>query len=80
MKLKLIGLSRMDYSTIQKKPYIEAIESPDRLIEVFRSSHRVFVVILVEMFDKLKRDAGIETEPIEKVQVGHWEYVLISNH
>lgn len=62
-----------------KKPYIEAIESPDRLIEVFRSSHRVFIVILVEMFDNVKRDAGIEIEPIEKAQVGHWEYVLVSN-
>lgn len=51
-----------------KKPYIEAIESPDRLIEVFRSSHRVFIVILVEMFDNVKRDAGIEIEPIEKAR------------
>jgi hypothetical protein len=63
-----------------KKPYIEEIDGKDRFIEVFRSSHRVFVVILAEMFDKLKRDAGIEVDPIEKVQVGHWEYVLISNH
>ena len=62
-----------------KKPYIEEIDTTDRFIEVFRSSHRVFIVILAEMFDKLKRDAGIETEAIEKVQVGHWEYVLISN-
>ena len=63
-----------------KKPYIEEIGSTDRFIEVFRSSHRVFIVILEEMFDKLKRDAGIEIDPVEKVRVGHWKYVLISNH
>jgi 4-amino-4-deoxy-L-arabinose transferase-like glycosyltransferase len=63
-----------------KKPYIEEIETTDRFIEVFRSSHRVFIVVLVEMFDKLKRDTGIEMGPIDQVKVGHWNYILISNH
>jgi 4-amino-4-deoxy-L-arabinose transferase-like glycosyltransferase len=63
-----------------EKPYIEEIDDTDRFVEVFRSSHRVFIVILAEMFDQLKRDAGIEVDPVERVQVGHWEYVLISNH
>ena len=63
-----------------KKPYIEEIETADRFIEVFRSSHRVFIVVLVEMFDKLKRDTGIEMDPIDQVKVGHWNYILISNH
>jgi len=63
-----------------KRPYIEEIETTDRFIQVFRSSHRVFIVILAEMFDKLKRDAGIEIAPIEQVKVGHWNYILISNH
>jgi 4-amino-4-deoxy-L-arabinose transferase-like glycosyltransferase len=62
-----------------KKPYIEEIETTDRFIEVFRSSQRVFIVVLVEMFDKLKKDTGIEIDPIEQVKVGHWNYVLISN-
>jgi hypothetical protein len=34
----------------------------------------------VEMFDKLKRDTGIEMDPIDQVKVGHWNYILISNH
>jgi hypothetical protein len=63
-----------------RKPYIEEIGTTDRFIEVFRSPHRVFIVILAEMFDKLKRDAGIEIAPIEQVKVGHWNYILISNH
>jgi hypothetical protein len=32
------------------------------------------------MFDKLKRDAGIEIDPIDQAKVGHWNYILISNH
>jgi 4-amino-4-deoxy-L-arabinose transferase-like glycosyltransferase len=63
-----------------KKPYIEEMDTRDRFIEVLRSSHRVFIVILAEMFDKLKRDAGIEIDPIDQVKVGHWNYILISNH
>ncbi len=63
-----------------RKPYIEEIGTKDRFMEVFRSSHRVFVVVLSEMFDKLKRDTGIEIAPIEQVKVGHWNYILISNH
>jgi 4-amino-4-deoxy-L-arabinose transferase-like glycosyltransferase len=63
-----------------KKPYIEEIETPDRFIEVFRSPHRVFIVVLLEMSDKLKRDTGIGMDPIDQVKVGHWNYILISNH
>jgi ABC-type transport system involved in multi-copper enzyme maturation permease subunit len=62
-----------------RKSYIEEIDGVDRCKEVLRSSRRVFIVILAEMFDRLKRDAGIEMDPIERVQVGHWTYVLISN-
>jgi len=63
-----------------RKPYIEEIDTTDRFVEVLRSSHRVFIVILAEMFDKLKRDAGIEIDPIDQAKVGHWNYILISNH
>ena len=62
-----------------RKSYIEEIDGVDRCKEVLRSSRRVFIVILAEMFDRLKRDAGIEMDPIERIQVGHWTYVLISN-
>jgi 4-amino-4-deoxy-L-arabinose transferase-like glycosyltransferase len=62
-----------------KKPYIEEIVSEDRLFEVLRSSQRVFVVFLEELFEKLKQDSKIEMDPIEKTVVGHWNYVLISN-
>jgi 4-amino-4-deoxy-L-arabinose transferase-like glycosyltransferase len=62
-----------------QKPYIEEIDDTDRFIKVFHSSRRVFIVILAEMFDQLKKDAGIEVDPIERAQVGHWKYVLISN-
>ena len=62
-----------------KKPYIEEIVSEDRLFEILHSSERVFIVFLVEFFDKVKQDSKIEMDPIEKVRVGHWNYVLISN-
>jgi 4-amino-4-deoxy-L-arabinose transferase-like glycosyltransferase len=62
-----------------KKPYIEEIVSEDRLFEVLHSSQRVFIVFLAEFFDKLKRDSKIAMDPIEKVRVGHWNYVLVSN-
>lgn len=62
-----------------KKPYIEEIETIDRFKEVFYSSQRVFIVVLLEMFENLKRDTGIEMTPIDQARVGHWNYVLISN-
>jgi hypothetical protein len=37
-------------------------------------------VILSEMFEKLKRETGIEVSPIDQAKVGHWNYLLISNH
>jgi 4-amino-4-deoxy-L-arabinose transferase-like glycosyltransferase len=62
-----------------KKPYIEEIASEDRLFEILHSSQRVFIVFFEEFFDKLKRDSKIEMDPIERVRVGHWNYVLVSN-
>lgn len=63
-----------------KKPYLEEIETPNRFKEVFYSPKRVFIVILSEMFEKLKRETGIEVSPIDQAKVGHWNYLLISNH
>ena len=62
-----------------KKPYIEEILTQDRLFEILHSSQRVFIVFLAEFFDRLKKDSKIEMDPIEKVRVGHWTYVLVSN-
>ncbi|MGQ9721584.1 MAG: ArnT family glycosyltransferase [Candidatus Jordarchaeum sp.] len=63
-----------------KKSYIEEINNTDRFKEVFNSSKRIFIVIFEEMFDQLKRETGIDMIPIEKAQIGHWKYVLVSNH
>jgi hypothetical protein len=32
------------------------------------------------MFEKLKSEVGVEMEPIDQAKVGHWEYILVSNH
>jgi 4-amino-4-deoxy-L-arabinose transferase-like glycosyltransferase len=63
-----------------KKSYIEEIETPDRFKEVFYSPQKVFIVIFRKMFEKLKSEVGVEMEPIDQAKVGHWEYILISNH
>ncbi|MEM3112666.1 MAG: glycosyltransferase family 39 protein, partial [Candidatus Anstonellales archaeon] len=63
-----------------KQPYIEEIEDPKRFIEVYHSPRRVFIVIFTKMFEKLKKDTGIEMNPIDQAKVGHWNYILISNH
>ena len=61
------------------RPYIEEMVSEDRLFGILRSPQRVYIVFLSEFFDKLKRDSKIAVDPIEKVRVGHWNYVLVSN-
>jgi 4-amino-4-deoxy-L-arabinose transferase-like glycosyltransferase len=62
-----------------RRPYIEEIESQDRLFEVLHSSQRVYIVIFAEGLDQLRKDSKIEINPIERTRVGHWNYVLISN-
>lgn len=63
-----------------KQLYIEEIEDPKRFIEVYHSPRRVFIVIFAKMFEKLKKDTGIEMIPIDQAKVGHWSYILILNH
>ncbi len=63
-----------------KMPYIESIQNKDRFAEIFNSGKRVFVVIYPEVVDRLRRETGIELVPIERGKVGHWEYVVVSNH
>ena len=63
-----------------KMPYIESIQTKDRFVELFNSGKRVFVVIYPEVVDRLRRETGIELVPIEQGKVGHWGYVVVSNH
>ena len=63
-----------------KMPHIESIQTKDRFVELFNSGKRVFVVIYPEVVDRLRRETGIELVPIEQGKVGHWDYVVVSNH
>jgi 4-amino-4-deoxy-L-arabinose transferase-like glycosyltransferase len=63
-----------------KKPYIESIQNKDRFLEILRSPQRVYIVIYPHALDHFKREMGVELDPIDEGKVGHWHYVLISNH
>jgi hypothetical protein len=63
-----------------RKPYIESIQNKERFLEIFNSPRRVFVVIYPEALRRLREETGVKLHPIEQVKVGHWDYVLISNH
>jgi 4-amino-4-deoxy-L-arabinose transferase-like glycosyltransferase len=63
-----------------KKPYIESIQSKDRFLEILHSSQRVYIVIYPTVLDQFKREMGVELYPIDEGKVGHWNFVLISNH
>ncbi len=63
-----------------KMPYIESIQNKDRFVELFNSGKRVFVVVYPEAVDRLRRETGIDLVPIEQGKVGHWDYVVLSNH
>ncbi len=63
-----------------KKPYIESIQSKGRFLEILNSSQKVFVVIYPEALNRFKKESGVELYPIDQVEVGHWDFLLISNH
>jgi 4-amino-4-deoxy-L-arabinose transferase-like glycosyltransferase len=63
-----------------QKVYIESIQSKDRFLEILNSPQRVYVVVYAEVLDILKKETGVELTPIDRGKVGHWNYVLISNH
>jgi len=63
-----------------KMPYIESIQTKDRFLELFNSGKRVFVVVYPEAVDRLRRETGMELVPIGQGKVGHWDYVVVSNH
>jgi 4-amino-4-deoxy-L-arabinose transferase-like glycosyltransferase len=62
-----------------KEPYIESIQSKGRFLEILNSSQKVFVVIYPEALNRLKKEIGVELYPIDRVRVGHWDFLLISN-
>jgi hypothetical protein len=62
-----------------KRPYIEEIENWEKFYEIFRSRKRVFIVLQIREFETAKRLFHIGVDPIERMRVGHWELVLISN-
>ena len=79
-ELKTYRLKNSGLLYYTKMPYMESIQNKDRFVELFNSSKRVFVVIYPEVVDRLRRETGIELVPIEKGRVGHWDYVVVSNH
>ena len=79
-ELKTYRLKNSGLLYYTKMPYMESIQNKDRFVELFNSSKRVFVVIYPEVVDRLRRETGIELVPIEKGKVGHWDYVVVSNH
>jgi 4-amino-4-deoxy-L-arabinose transferase-like glycosyltransferase len=62
------------------KPYIESIQSKGRFLEILNSSQKVFVVIYPGVLSRLKKESGVELSPVDQVKVGHWDFLLISNH
>jgi 4-amino-4-deoxy-L-arabinose transferase-like glycosyltransferase len=63
-----------------EKPYIENIQSNSRFFEIMNSSRKVFIVIHSRALNQLQKEMGVELFPIDQVKIGHWNYVLISNH
>jgi hypothetical protein len=63
-----------------KKPYIESIQSKNRFLEILNSSQKVFVVIYPGVLSRLQKESGVQLPPIDQVKVGHWDFLLISNH
>jgi 4-amino-4-deoxy-L-arabinose transferase-like glycosyltransferase len=79
-ELKTYSLKSNGLLFYTKKPYIESIQSKDRFFEILNSSQRVFVVFYPGVLNQLQKETGVEFTPLEQVKVGHWKYVLISNH
>jgi hypothetical protein len=79
-ELKTYSLKSNGLLFYTQKPYIESIQSKDRFFEILNSSQRVFVVFYPEVLNQLQKETGVEFTPLEQVKVGHWKYVLISNH
>ena len=79
-ELKTYRLNNNGLLYYTKMPYMESIQNKDRFLQIFDSCKRVFVVIYPEALDQLRRETRMELVPIEQGRVGHWDYVVISNH
>ncbi len=78
--LKTYSLKSNGLLYYSKRSYIESIQGKDRFLEIVHSPQRVFVVIYPKVLNGLRKETGIEFQPVEQARVGHWDYVLISNH
>jgi 4-amino-4-deoxy-L-arabinose transferase-like glycosyltransferase len=79
-ELKTCSLESNGLIYYTKKVYIENIQTKDRFLEILNSPQRVYIVTYQDVFDILQRETGVEIRPIDRAKVGHWNYVLISNH
>jgi hypothetical protein len=78
--LKTCSLESNGLIYYTRKVYIENIQTKDRFLEVLNSPQRVYIVTYQDVFDFLGKETGVEIHPIDRAKVGHWNYVLISNH
>ncbi len=78
--LKTYGLESNGLIFYTGRVYIENVQSKDRFFEVLNSPQRVYLVTYQDIFDILQKETGVEIRPIDRAIVGHWKYVLISNH
>ena len=62
-----------------RRPYIEEIRKRDRFFEIFNSSRRTLIIVHAEILNKLKKDSNFDVDPLERIRVGRWDLVLISN-
>ena len=60
-----------------QKPYIEQVESMNRLSEILQSPQRVFVVIPLKYLNRIKKGLNMEVEPIEQTKIGSQDLGLI---
>ena len=61
-----------------RRGVLEEIGSKERLLEVFRSPRRIFMVIGRRELDKIRNDLEMEVKIIERVTI-YWDLALISN-
>ena len=79
-ELKTYSLESNGLIYYTKKVYIENIQTKDRFLEILNSPQRAYIVTYRDVFDIVQRETGVEIRPIDRAKVGHWNYVLLSNH
>ena len=79
-ELKTCSLEANGLIYYTKKVYVENIQTKGRFLEIFNSPQRVYIVSYQEVLDSLEKEMGIEFRPVDRARVGHWNYVVISNH